>query len=142
MFWGKEGRARLEQPPPEGTMPLVSLLLRDEPRLQACLVADSAHVVPGATGRHVGLIQKVLLVLEANDDWAHKGCDRLSGCNTPRNKKVSRPVNPTASEFGPATGLRDWGGPVIRVPHARRTHRASSSARLRMPKCRNTTLQY
>jgi hypothetical protein len=45
-------------------MPLVSLLLRDEPRLQACLVADSAHVVPGASGRHVGLIQKVLLVLE------------------------------------------------------------------------------
>ena len=45
-------------------MPLVSLLLKDEPRLQACLVADTAHVVPGATGRHVGLIQKVLLVLE------------------------------------------------------------------------------
>ncbi len=45
-------------------MPLVSLLLRDEPRLQACLVADTAHVVPGATGRHVGLIQKLLLVLE------------------------------------------------------------------------------
>lgn len=45
-------------------MPLVSLLLRDEPRLQACLVADAAHVVPGASGRHVGLIQKVLLVLE------------------------------------------------------------------------------
>lgn len=45
-------------------MPLVSLLLRDEPRLQACLVADTAHVVPGAAGRHVGLIQKVLLVLD------------------------------------------------------------------------------
>lgn len=45
-------------------MPLVSLLLKDEPRLQACLVNDTAHVVPGATGRHVGLIQKVLLVLE------------------------------------------------------------------------------
>jgi len=45
-------------------MPLVSLLLRDEPLLQACLVADTAHVVPGASGRHVGLIQKVLLVLE------------------------------------------------------------------------------
>jgi len=45
-------------------MPLVSLLLRDDPRLQACLVADAAHVVPGAAGRHVGLIQKVLLVLD------------------------------------------------------------------------------
>ena len=45
-------------------MPLLSLLLRDEPRLQACLVADTAHVVPGAIGRHVSLIQKVLLVLE------------------------------------------------------------------------------
>ena len=45
-------------------MPLLSLLLRDEPRLQNCLVNDAAHVVPGATGRHVGLIHKVLLVLE------------------------------------------------------------------------------
>lgn len=45
-------------------MPLVSLLLRDEPRLQACLLADTAHVIPGASGRHVGLIQKVLLVLD------------------------------------------------------------------------------
>jgi len=45
-------------------MPLVSSLLRDEPRLQSALVADTAHVVPGAQGRHVGLIQKVLLVLE------------------------------------------------------------------------------
>src|SRR5690349_16955806 len=48
-------------------MPLVSLLLRDEPRLQACLVADPAHVVPGSNGRHVGLIQKVLLVLDKAD---------------------------------------------------------------------------
>jgi peptidoglycan hydrolase-like protein with peptidoglycan-binding domain len=65
MIGGREGRARLDgQPTSEGTMPLVSLLLRDEPRLQACLVADTAHVVPGATGRHVVLIQKVLLVLE------------------------------------------------------------------------------
>ncbi len=48
-------------------MPLVSLLLRDDPQLQACLVADTAHVVPGATGRHVGLIQKVLLVLDKAD---------------------------------------------------------------------------
>jgi len=48
-------------------MPLVSLLLRDDPRLQACLVADTAHVVPGANGRHVGLIQKVLLVLDKAD---------------------------------------------------------------------------
>ena len=45
-------------------MPLASLLLRDEPRLQACLVADTAHVVPGAAGRHVGLIHKVLMVLD------------------------------------------------------------------------------
>jgi len=35
--------------------------------LQACLLTDTAHVVPGATGRHVGLIQKVLLVLEKAD---------------------------------------------------------------------------
>jgi len=45
-------------------MPLVSLLLSDDPRLQACLVNDAAHVVPGAAGRHVGLIQKALMVLD------------------------------------------------------------------------------
>ena len=27
-------------------MPLIALLLRDEPRLQNCLVNDAAHVVP------------------------------------------------------------------------------------------------
>jgi hypothetical protein len=63
-------------------MPLVSLLLRDEPRLQACLVADTAHVVPGTAGRHVGLIHKVLLVLDKADISASELRSSLYGPTT------------------------------------------------------------
>ncbi len=39
---------------------LVSKELKDDPRLQACLVDDAAHVVPGASGDHVRRIQAAL----------------------------------------------------------------------------------
>ena len=39
-------------------------MLRDEPRLQAALVSDQAHVVPGAQGAHVAKIQAVLQLLD------------------------------------------------------------------------------
>jgi hypothetical protein len=45
-------------------MPLVSAMLRDNARLQSCLVNDSDHVTPGSSGRHVTLIHKCLLFLE------------------------------------------------------------------------------
>ena len=46
-------------------MPLTSKLLRDDEELQLCLVSDPHHVVPGARGEHVGLIQKALIALGA-----------------------------------------------------------------------------
>jgi hypothetical protein len=46
-------------------MPLKSRLLKDDPKLQACLVSDPAHVVPGARGEHVDLIQQALTILGA-----------------------------------------------------------------------------
>jgi hypothetical protein len=45
-------------------MALRSTILGDDPALQACLIKDSAHVVPGARGAHVAKIQKALLLLD------------------------------------------------------------------------------
>ena len=41
-------------------MPLVSFLFRDDKRLQATLVSDSAHVTPGSRGDFVHKIQVAL----------------------------------------------------------------------------------
>jgi hypothetical protein len=46
-------------------MALNSTLFKDDPKLQACLVSDPAHVVPGAQGEHVGKIQNALVSLGA-----------------------------------------------------------------------------
>jgi hypothetical protein len=48
-------------------MALRSLTLKDDPALQACLLHDKDHVVPGARGNHVAKIQKALLLLEKAD---------------------------------------------------------------------------
>lgn len=45
-------------------MRLGSQMLREDPALQACLVSDAAHVVPGAVGPHVSKIQSALLLLD------------------------------------------------------------------------------
>jgi hypothetical protein len=45
-------------------MPLRSQMLRDDRALQACLVSNSAHVVPGSHGPHVARIQSALLLLD------------------------------------------------------------------------------
>jgi peptidoglycan hydrolase-like protein with peptidoglycan-binding domain len=45
-------------------MPLVSNLFKDNDALQACLVLDSKHVVPGSFGEHVKLIQIALQDLD------------------------------------------------------------------------------
>lgn len=45
-------------------MSLRSRIFRDDPRLEACLLKDSAHITPGAIGEHVGRIQRALLLLE------------------------------------------------------------------------------
>jgi hypothetical protein len=44
-------------------MPLTSKLFKGDPALEACLVSDPAHVVPGASGPHVGKIQSALITL-------------------------------------------------------------------------------
>ena len=43
-------------------MPLQSQLLKDDARLQACLVSDPAHVTPGSIGDFVSLIQEALFL--------------------------------------------------------------------------------
>lgn len=44
-------------------MSLQSKLFRGDPRLEACLVKDAAHVTPGTVGDHVSKIQTALTVL-------------------------------------------------------------------------------
>jgi len=46
-------------------MPLVSALLKDDPKLQACLTNDPAHVFQGASGDHVGRIQTALARIDS-----------------------------------------------------------------------------
>lgn len=45
-------------------MPLTSNLFKDNKRLNACLIDHQAHVVPGATGEHVRLIQIALIDID------------------------------------------------------------------------------
>jgi hypothetical protein len=44
-------------------MPLKSKLFGGDPKLEACLMSDPAHILPGAMGDHVGKIQQALTVL-------------------------------------------------------------------------------
>jgi len=48
----------------EGAMPLHSRLFRGDPKLEACLIQDSAHVTQGASGEHVAKIQFALATLD------------------------------------------------------------------------------
>jgi hypothetical protein len=45
-------------------MSLRSELYKGDPRLEACLTHDSAHVLSGATGDHVWKIQMALILLD------------------------------------------------------------------------------
>jgi hypothetical protein len=63
-------------------MALRSQILRDDPALQACLLRDEAHVLPGSCGSHVTKIQAALLL----------------------DKRLSIPVNELrAHHYGPTT---------------------------------------
>jgi hypothetical protein len=46
-------------------MPLRSALFKEDAKLQACLIHDSAHVVQGATGDHVAKIQIALTLVDS-----------------------------------------------------------------------------
>ncbi|WP_295433776.1 peptidoglycan-binding domain-containing protein [uncultured Thiodictyon sp.] len=45
-------------------MALQSKLFRGDPKLESAAVSDPAHIVPGATGPHVGKIQLALIQLD------------------------------------------------------------------------------
>jgi peptidoglycan hydrolase-like protein with peptidoglycan-binding domain len=45
-------------------MHLLSRLFRNDPRLQACLASDPAHITPGCVGDSVGKIQTALAYLD------------------------------------------------------------------------------
>lgn len=59
-------------------------LFRGDPRLQACLVSDPAHVVPGSQGDHVGKIQQALFLLGAGVIGATEIGDKKFGPDTLR----------------------------------------------------------
>jgi peptidoglycan hydrolase-like protein with peptidoglycan-binding domain len=44
-------------------MSLQSQLFRGDPKLEAAAISDPAHIVPGASGPHVGKIQQALMQL-------------------------------------------------------------------------------
>jgi len=45
-------------------MALQSRLFKGDERLEACLIHDASHVVPGAEGQHVAKIQAALFMLD------------------------------------------------------------------------------
>jgi peptidoglycan hydrolase-like protein with peptidoglycan-binding domain len=45
-------------------MSLRSQLFRGDPKLEACLTSDAAHIVPGDSGSHVGRVQRALNLLD------------------------------------------------------------------------------
>ena len=45
-------------------MSLQSKHFNGDPKLEAAAVADAAHIIPGAVGRHVGRIQDALAQLD------------------------------------------------------------------------------
>ena len=63
-------------------MPLRSKLFRDDTRLQACLVSDPAHVVPGSAGDFVGKIQRALTLIDGAQIGAGEQSTRRYGTST------------------------------------------------------------
>jgi hypothetical protein len=45
-------------------MPLISKLFHGDTKLEACLAQDSAHIVEGASGAHVGKIHTALFAID------------------------------------------------------------------------------
>lgn len=63
-------------------MPLKSLLFQGNGRLEACLVNDAAHVVPGSVGQHVVLIQDALRAIDGLDIDLQEAESKLYGSTT------------------------------------------------------------
>lgn len=63
-------------------MTLMSRYFRDDAKLQAAQVQDSAHVLQGAKGEHVGKIQTALILLDKADIEAGELNEKLYGPST------------------------------------------------------------
>lgn len=63
-------------------MTLMSRFFRDDAKLQAAQVQDSAHVVQGAKGEHVGKIQTALILLDKADIATDELNEKLYGAST------------------------------------------------------------
>jgi len=58
-------------------MGLVSKAFQGDPKLEACLIQDSAHVTPGTVGEHVGKIQTALILVDSSSiDAGEKAAKR------------------------------------------------------------------
>jgi len=78
-------------------VPLRSRLFRGDPALEACLVRDPAHVLPGAQGDHVGRIQSALAVLDQaridQAEWSTKKYGRSTASAVLAYKTKRRIIN-------------------------------------------------
>ena len=63
-------------------MALQSKLFRDDPKLQACLTLDAAHVTKNAAGGHVAKIQTALAMLDGARISASELAAQLYGPST------------------------------------------------------------
>jgi hypothetical protein len=63
-------------------MPLTSKLFRGDPKLEACLVQDSAHIVQNATGAHVGKIHTALFAIDGVSVAARDLASQTYGAST------------------------------------------------------------
>ncbi|HJQ55478.1 MAG TPA: hypothetical protein VJ890_01140, partial [Vineibacter sp.] len=69
-------------------MPLKFHEFKGEPKLEACLVSDPAHITPGAQGPHVAKIQKALIMLGAGTIDAGEIGAAKYGASTARTVKA------------------------------------------------------
>lgn len=67
---------------------LMSEAFRNDPKLQKCLVQDSAHVTKGATGLHVRRIQQAVMILTGTTIPGSELCRSFYGPETAALVKV------------------------------------------------------
>jgi hypothetical protein len=79
-------------------MSLQSIQFRGDPALEACLTKDSAHIIPGHTGVHVGKIQTALITLDSASIETSELSGKLYGSSTAsavlKYKQRRRIINP------------------------------------------------
>ena len=63
-------------------MTLQSKLLRGDPKLEACLLNDAAHVLQGAHGEHVSKLQQALNALGDQEISPHEIASKTYGPST------------------------------------------------------------